>query len=90
MEDTVTIVIAVLVAAVAHVWIFLWVRFKIDEGSITRFLRDSADSAFHHSDTICTHTSVPLKRVRSVCQKSKEISNHPEKSDTWCLAGSTL
>ena len=84
MGDRVVIGIVVVVVLVAHVWLYRWVKFKIDEGAITQFLKDATEQPFHSSAAIATHTSIPVERVRILCRRSKQIHLHARGEDAWC------
>ncbi len=68
--------IALVVCALlaAKVWLYRWVKFKMDEGAITQFLHSDAAAAHgHSSDAIAAATHIAVARVRLVCQQSKII-----------------
>lgn len=76
----------VLVAVAAHVALYRWVKFKIQEGVILQFLRDAAESGapdHHHAEAIAAHTDIPAQRVEWVCRKSVEINPDLEVENSW-------
>lgn len=83
MGDIVIICLVVAVAIAAHVWLFRWVKFKIDESVILKFLEEAFGSGVRSSEEISVRTKLKSKRVTAVCRKSKGIhgSAHPE--DAW-------
>ncbi len=86
MESQIIIAIVVLVAIAAHVALYRWVKFKIQEGVILQFLRDAAESGapdHHHAEAIAAHTELPVARVSAVCRKSADIFSDPEIEDSW-------
>jgi|TARA_R100000005_G_scaffold94463_1_gene72548 hypothetical protein len=86
MEAKWIVSLVVAVAVVAHVALYRWVKFKIQEGVILQFLRDSAEEGapdHHHASAIAAHTQLPAERVAAVCAKSKEIIADPEAGQSW-------
>jgi hypothetical protein len=80
----VALVVAVVIAA--HIGLYRWVKFKIDEGVILQFLRDARESAIpdhHHADAIAAHTKISAQRVAVVCRKSAEIRADPDMDNSW-------
>jgi len=65
------------IAIAAHVVIFRWVKFKIDEGVICEFLRNAPDDMVHglpSMETIATGTGLAGKRVDALCARSARIA----------------
>lgn len=88
MEAKIIIAIVTLVAVAAHVALYRWVRFKIDEGVVLQFFRDSDEAGqpnCHSTGAISTHTSLPPQRIIRVCDRSGELIAHPEQPDCWQL-----
>lgn len=88
MEAKIIIALVTVVAIAAHVALYRWVRFKIDEGVVLQFLRDSDETGqlnCHSTAAIVTHTALPPERVARVCANSREIVPHPEQGDCWQL-----
>ena len=86
MKSQIIVAVVVLVALAAHIALYRWIKFKIHEGVILQFLRDSADNGapdHHHADAIAAHTQIPVERVAAVCRKSAEIRADPEVNDSW-------
>lgn len=84
MGDMVVIGLVVIVTVAAHVWIYLWVKFKIDEGAILRLLEESGKGAVLASAVIAAQTNIKPGRVAAVCGKSKGIVNSVHAADAWC------
>ena len=85
-ESQIIIALVVLVAIAAHIALYRWVKFKIHEGVILQFLRDSGEGGapdHHHAEAIAAHTGVPVGRVTVVCRKSPEIHSDPEVDNSW-------
>jgi hypothetical protein len=86
MPDSIIIAIVVVVVIIAHVWLYAWVRFKMQQGIILQFLRDSAEAdgyPGHSSESISTHTGIPADKVVAVCVKSKQIEQSGEDGGWW-------
>lgn len=84
MTDILIISSIVVLVILAHYWLYLWVRFKIDEGVIINFIQKSADNA--DSTLIAAQTNLTTERVITVCTKSSRIiiKNHRE-DKVWTL-----
>ncbi len=64
------------IAIIGHVWIFLWVRFRILEGVVCKFLEDSHATSKAQAqpvETIASDSQLPLPRVHSLCRRSPRI-----------------
>lgn len=86
MSAQAVVFVVVVVAVIAHVSLYRWVKFKIQEGVILQFLRDSAEEGapdHHHATAIAAHTQLSAERVSAVCAKSKEIIADPEDGQSW-------
>lgn len=90
MESKVIIALVVLVVVAAHVALYRWVKFKIQEGVIQQFLRDAGESGapdHHHADAIAAHTGLSTQRVAAVCNRSRDIHADPEVEGSWRAGG---
>ena len=85
MEDKIVIVVVVCVAVAAHIWLFNWIKFKMDEGAISKYLHDTSKDKYRSSEEISLGTHMALKRVSAVCGKSKSISRDVKEGKSWCL-----
>ena len=86
MKSQIIVALVVLVAAAAHIALYRWVKFKIHEGVILKFLRDAGEGEapdHHHADAIAAHTEISSKRVAVVCRKSVEIHSNPQVENSW-------
>ena len=84
MKSQIIIALVVLVAAAVHIALYRWVKFKVHEGVILKFLRDPGEGgAHHHIDAIVAKTEISSKRVAVVCRKSVEIHSDPEVKNSW-------
>lgn len=85
MEDRIIIGVIVTIAIFAHLWLFKWIKFKIDEGTILKCLQESDVYGVHSTESIAANTNMSLARVSSVCRKSKVIKKHEKEKDAWYL-----
>ncbi len=86
MNSETIIALVVLVAALAHIALYRWVKFKIHEGVILQFLRDAGEAGapdHHHVDAIAAHTAIGAPRVDFVCRKSTRIESDPQVENSW-------
>ena len=90
MESRIIIALVVVVAVAAHIGLYRWVKFKIQEGVILQFLRDAGETGapdHHHADAIAAHTDISPQRVAAVCGKSPQIHCDPEVENSWRADG---
>lgn len=73
MEAKLVIGLVVIIVVVAHIWLYLWVRFKIDEGVLLKCLRENAAVTSATKSNLAAHASLGQRRVASVCVRSKLI-----------------
>lgn len=85
MSDRFIISVVVLVALIAHIWIFKWVKFKIDESTIINFIKQHTSNTICSSDEISSNTDIKLARVAKVCVKSKAIIPSHQGVDYWTI-----
>ena len=85
MRDHLVIAIVVFLALGAHIWIFRWVRFKVDEGSILKLLEDSGNHLLCTSEAISSEAGISARRVSRVCAKSKLIETSGQEQASWRL-----
>ena len=86
MEYTV-LALVVIVTIAAHVWIYRWVRFKMDEGVVLRELRDAGpapDDCGQSTEAIARRADLRPARVGAVCRRSKDIVEAGQ-PDCWRL-----
>ena len=84
--DIIVIAVVVIIALLAHLALYRWVKFKIHEGVILQYLRDTVEEGapdHHHADVIAAHTRLPEDRVTHVCQRSGDILTDPDATDSW-------
>jgi hypothetical protein len=85
MEENIVIATVVCVVLAAHVALFKWVKFKIDEGVILKFFQEEG-SKFCSSQTISSSTKIATGRVSTVCSKSKAIKKNTMETESWCVS----
>ncbi|MCR9184156.1 MAG: hypothetical protein NXH81_02030 [Halieaceae bacterium] len=86
MDAKFIVALVVVIAVAAHVVLYRWVKFKIQEGVILQFLRDARDEgapAHHHAAAIAAHTQLSAERVAAVCARSKEVMADPQAEHSW-------
>ena len=86
MADPIIIGIVVVLTLGAHYWLYLWIKFRIDEGVVLVYLQaDSADltDSFFSTKAISLETGISVKRVLIVCNKSNKIKMRSQDSDSW-------
>lgn len=84
MQDKIIIVTVVVVALIGHAVLYLWVRFKVDEGTILKFLKEAPEGESHNSESISENTHLSTARVSKACKRSKAIQKNVQ-DDTWFL-----
>lgn len=87
MQDQIIIATVVVVSLFAHAWLFLWVRFKVDEATIVKLLKQPEKELSHTTASISETTSISTSRVTKACKKSKTIQKVPNE-DAWITVGS--
>lgn len=88
MGDQIIIGIVVVLALGAHYWLYLWVKFRIDEGVVLAYLQgDDGDLSDRpcSTESISLETDIKIKRVLAVCNKSNKIKVRPEAIDSWSI-----
>jgi hypothetical protein len=86
LKSQIIIALVVLVTITGHVALYRWVKFKIHEGVILKFLRDAREggaSESYQTDAIAVHTEISTERVAVVCRKSVDIHCEPEVENSW-------
>ncbi|WP_027948799.1 hypothetical protein [Haliea salexigens] len=86
MDAKIIVALVVIIAVAAHVVLYRWVKFKIQEGVILQFLRDAREEGapdHHHVDAIAAHTGLSVARVKTVCEKSKQVLPDPAVAHSW-------
>jgi hypothetical protein len=86
MKSQIIVALVVLVTVTAHIALYRWVKFKIQEGVILKFLRDAREggaSEPYQADAIAAHTEISAERVAVVCRKSVDIYSDPKVEDSW-------
>lgn len=85
MQDQIVIGVVVALVVGAHGGLYKWLRFKMDEGTILKFLQDSDAHAFRSSEAISANTNIALTRVAKVCSKSRLIERNSKQKESWCI-----
>ena len=86
MKSEIIVALVVLVVVAGHVALYRWVKFKVHEGVILKFLRDAREdgaSEPYRADAIAAHTEISAQRVAVVCRKSVVIHADPDVENSW-------
>jgi hypothetical protein len=86
LNSKIVIALVVLVTVAAHVAIYRWVRFKVHEGVILKYLRAQGEHTgadYGQTESIAQHTEISPRRVVVVCRKSLEICAASGKQGSW-------
>ena len=78
MLEYVILAVVIITALIAHFWIFAWIRFKADEGTIMKFLEDSGEAV--GTEELAAQIGIAQKRVAVVCAKSTAVRAAAENS----------
>lgn len=75
MEQKIILACVIVISLIAHVWIYRWIKFKMDEGAVIRYLKDIKveDNSARKVTTVAQLINMSAPRVESVCDKSLEI-----------------
>ena len=89
-EIIIGIIIALVVAVAVGVHGFLHklANFKMDEGAILKFFRESKEDTsykFRSTEAIAAETNLTKERVVVVCSKSKAIKMNVKDKESWCV-----
>ena len=79
LEKNIVLIIVIFISILAHVWIYRWVKFKIDEGVILNYLKGlpTNNKILDQGDTLkmlLKATEMSESRVVFVSEKSRTIS----------------
>ncbi|WP_250658233.1 hypothetical protein [Alkalimarinus coralli] len=83
MSETVVVCIVVIVALIAHIGLFNWIKFKMDEAAVVSFFKAQSENAISNLDAISASTGIRRSRVSNICHKSKALKSAGEQ---WCLS----
>lgn len=85
MQDKILIGVIVVVVIGAHAGLFLWIKFKVEEGVIIKFLKESSNKECASVGEISLATAIAEARVATICTKSKAIQEHAIEKESWGL-----
>jgi hypothetical protein len=86
LNSKIIIALVVLVTVAGHIALYRWVKFKVHEGVILKFLRDTGEGGAavpYSANAIAAHTEISAERVALVCRKSVEIYPEPDVENSW-------
>ena len=78
LPEKIILVVVITLTVIAHIWIYLWVGFRIDEGLIMQFLNESEPVQSHSIEGISVATGLSIRRVSAVCRNSRDIRSESE------------
>lgn len=84
MEANIVIALVVCVVIAAHIVLYRWVKFKMDEGVILKFLQQGQNT-WCSSQVISSSTGITADRVTAVCSKSSAFDKNTVETESWCL-----
>ena len=88
MKDQIIVGVVIAIVIGVHAWLYKWMKFKVDEGVVLKFLCDSNKNTtqkFRSSEAISAHTDIAITRISVVCSKSKKIRRNAKEKESWCL-----
>lgn len=85
MYEKIVLALVVVIFIAAHVYLYKWVKFKIDEGVILKFFQHSGDDKSHSSEAIAAQCSMSAHRVSAVCRKSNSIRKDDIQQELWSV-----
>ena len=86
MKSQLIVAVVVLVVVAAHIALYRWVKFKVHEGVILKFLHEAGQSdtsGYVHAEAIAAKTDLSPRRITAVCHKSVEIHADPNAENCW-------
>ncbi len=69
-----------------HYLIYLYVKFKMDEGVVVHLYKDRARQFRLSIDQIAYRGELDVQRADYICRKSKKLEPVEDAPDTWRLA----
>lgn len=69
--DKIIIAVIIVVVLYAHWWIFKWVKFKVDEAVIIKYLQQNLGDEIMNIQTVAAATELSNQRVIKICRKSQ-------------------
>jgi hypothetical protein len=85
MLEYIVLALVVVMVIAAHIWLYRWVKFKIDEGTILKFLEETKDYPCSSSEAISAKTGIAVARVSAVSSKSNSIRKDAKEKEAWRL-----
>ncbi len=71
MIEYLTLTIVIAVSLYAHVWLFLFLRFKVDEAVILRYLNEKSSQQKVELNVLAKQVSLRARRIKSACMRSR-------------------
>lgn len=74
MLNNIVLALVVIVAIAAHYYLYKWVRFKMDEGAVIQYLKETPTDCALDVGQLAQAVELSEKRVTEICRKSKEVA----------------
>ena len=84
--DILIVAVVSAIALAAHIALFLWIRFKIDEGVICKYLQDHhalSEATARSLHYVLAAINVSKERCLKVCKRSGRIRLTEDASGAW-------
>lgn len=73
MQEYLVLTLVVIISIAAHVWLFLWIRFRIDEAVVVKCLEEDSGCGGLSAEAMAQRIDYKAERVAAVCEKSSKI-----------------
>jgi hypothetical protein len=72
--DIVIISIVSLIAIAGHVWLYRWVKFKVQEGAVLEVLGNDHSADGLTEAAIAVAAQLHVDRINEICERSRQIT----------------
>lgn len=85
MKEYIVLTLVVVISIAAHVWLFLWIKFRIDEAVVIKCLEDVSDNEPNGVSVEVMAESINYKidRVAAICERSQKITCVDLQAQLW-------
>ena len=84
MINQTIITMVVVISLAAHYYLYIWVKFKMDEGLVLNYMQES-NSECHTIEQLVSAVAIKPKRIVLICSKSKKIRSSPSLENAWVV-----
>ncbi|MGI9290180.1 MAG: hypothetical protein ACR2QG_02760 [Gammaproteobacteria bacterium] len=70
--NNIVLTAVIIIILIAHLAIYLWVRFKVDEGVILKHLQDQ-EAQSNTIEAVASATGIKPKRLAGICRRSQGL-----------------